>query len=110
MWSRLDKGDIFNHKIEGISSEIVVSMAGASGRRIFLGSPNENNHTGVVRTYALSKPIRSASNSSLLPAEIVEEEVENPEMFMGDNPGELFGSSISTDKQGMSCVCTLVVI
>lgn len=110
MWSRLDKGDIFNHKIEGVSSEIVVSMAGASGRRIFLGSPNENNHTGVVRTYALSKPVRSASNSSILTAEIVEEEVEDPNMFMGDNPGELFGSSISTDKQGMSCVYTLVVI
>ena len=93
-WSRLDENDIFHHKV-GDASDVVVAI---SNQNLFLGSPEANNKRGVVRMYSFGSIARNPTNSSLLTAEITEEDDNN--LFIGVNEDDRFGSSISTDKFG----------
>jgi hypothetical protein len=102
-WSQLDQNETFYQGND--ASEVVVDIAGANGRRIFLASPQVSNGRGAVRTYALGLISKSSMNPSQLTAKITLEDNDNTlSSFQGIAEGDWFGSDISVDKTGTFAV------
>lgn len=87
-WVRLDLAGELDMRD---TTEVVVTMAGQGGR-MFLGYPIANNERGIVRAFNIG-PTNSSSFVSFANGE-------DSEVFTGENDGDHFGKSLSTNING----------